>query len=185
MVFIDDLERNEMLQEPRVFAAREVEDIWQSGQGITVANVMVSDTLTVVKLTVRLYSEEFSVFGEARRNSRDNDDPEVGLKLAYGRALDKIAKKMLRQANGKIKHNDDVRQDRKHKQLKSEQLKGGILFTEIVAEEDLLTPLTPRQIAARKALETRRANAKKATAVAKKASKATKKSTKTPGRRKR
>jgi hypothetical protein len=45
--------------------------------------------------------------GEAVRDPADRHDDEVAIKLAAGRALETLARRVLKQANGKVKSLDD------------------------------------------------------------------------------
>lgn len=82
--------------------------------------VIISRDATVVQLTARVDTGFISVTGAAKRfpggvdasgvkRPADKHDPETALLLATGRALESLARKMQRQANGRVKHNDDKR----------------------------------------------------------------------------
>lgn len=53
--------------------------------------------------------EPIEVEGIAKRDPVDRVNEELALTLAYGRALNKISNKLLKKAEGMIKHEDDVR----------------------------------------------------------------------------
>jgi hypothetical protein len=52
------------------------------------------------------------VKANSRRDPIDTPDEEVALLLAYGRAFEKIAKKLQKRADGKVRHNDNLREQR-------------------------------------------------------------------------
>lgn len=119
---VEEIEKQEMFNDPR---SNEVNKRKQnptnfisvsrdSDFSIVVSNVVVTKRVTAVELAIlgddRQPAHRFT--GEAYRCGNDPQDDEVGLKLAIGRALESAAKTMLRQAEGKVKHNDDVREMR-------------------------------------------------------------------------
>jgi hypothetical protein len=53
--------------------------------------------------------QEISATGSSKRDPVDKFDIEVGRNLAVGRAFEKLSKKLIRRANGKTRHNDEVR----------------------------------------------------------------------------
>lgn len=55
----------------------------------------------------------FTVKANSRRDPIDSPDEEVALLLAYGRAFEKVAKKLQKRANGKVRHNDNLRDIKK------------------------------------------------------------------------
>lgn len=104
-------------------AIDEVNDLFE----VQVDSITVTPRVAAVRLELRLGDNSYFFTGEALRSSHDRFDREVALKLAYGRALERAAARMLHQANGKVKHNDDVREMRaaarakpKHKPLPTE-----------------------------------------------------------------
>jgi hypothetical protein len=64
------------------------------------------------------------VVGEAvaKKSSKDRDDDYVGENLALARALTIVADKLTKRVDGHIKHNDDMRNQRKAKKEKKEHL---------------------------------------------------------------
>ena len=50
-----------------------------------------------------------STSASSKRDPVDKFDIEVGRNLAVGRAFEKLGKKLIRRANGKTRHNDEVR----------------------------------------------------------------------------
>jgi hypothetical protein len=58
------------------------------------------------------WPELVTVTASAKRHPTDKHDPETALLLAQARMYEKLAKKLFRQANGRIKHADDMRLDK-------------------------------------------------------------------------
>ena len=50
--------------------------------------------------------------GVARRDPHDKHNPTIGQQLALGRALEDAARRILKRANGEVKHAEDVAADR-------------------------------------------------------------------------
>jgi hypothetical protein len=79
----------------------------------------VTDSATVVSVSTDvpigtgpdgiLMTETITAYGVSKRDPNDKFNQETAIKLAYGRALDSLAKKMLRQGNGLVKCQDDNR----------------------------------------------------------------------------
>lgn len=65
----------------------------------------------------------FTVKANSRRDPIDEPDEEVALLLAYGRAFEKIAKKLQKRADGKVRHNDNLREMRPLQKKRNEQRK--------------------------------------------------------------
>jgi hypothetical protein len=64
---------------------------------------------TIAGVDLLLHDEIFSADGTAKREPRDEDNREVAELLALGRALESLSNKLLKRANGLIKHQDDMR----------------------------------------------------------------------------
>ena len=62
-----------------------------------------------------------SAAGYAKRHPEDKPDLELGLTLAYGRAFDNLSRKLLKRANGLVKHRDDMK-EKKTTALKAKEL---------------------------------------------------------------
>jgi len=71
--------------------------------------------------TVTFYEEEIVGEGVAKKSGKDRNDDYVGENLALGRALEHLTAKVMRRANGKVKHNDDMKQQRAERKAKREQ----------------------------------------------------------------
>jgi hypothetical protein len=74
-------------------------------------------TLVRVKITDVDYDNDGFVVdvigeatGEARRDPIDKNDAQLASDLALGRALEAIGKRLVKNANGRVKHNDDIRE---------------------------------------------------------------------------
>ena len=65
--------------------------------------------------TVTYYDENVVGEGIAKRTSKDRNDEYVGQNLALARALESLAAKVMRRANGKVRHNDDMKLQRANK----------------------------------------------------------------------
>lgn len=74
-----------------------------------VLNEIVTPDVTGVEIEVIINDESYVATGAAKRHPEDDHDPEVAALLAYSDALGAITRKIKRGAEGKIKHNDDVR----------------------------------------------------------------------------
>lgn len=62
--------------------------------------------------------------GSSKRTPGDTDDPEVAAQYAIARALRKMAAKMEKDANGKVRHSDSVREHRATAKGKSRKPSG-------------------------------------------------------------
>lgn len=71
---------------------------------IPVVNIVYGPRATIATA----YLRDHESTGEAIRATEDKYDAEVAEKMAMGRALENLGKKLQRQAWGKIKHNEDV-----------------------------------------------------------------------------
>lgn len=65
----------------------------------------------------------FTVKANSRRDPIDEPDEEVALLLAHGRALEKAAKKLQKRADGKVRHNDNLREMRPLQKKRNESRK--------------------------------------------------------------
>jgi hypothetical protein len=65
-----------------------------------------TDDVAVVQLAVTLNGQSWVVLGSSKRAPEDKPDRELGVALAMSRALEKVARQVGRQANGRLKHND-------------------------------------------------------------------------------
>lgn len=81
--------------------------------GVTLLNSVYSRDAAVVELVVRFNDDTWIVHGTSKRMSNDLPDPQVALGLALGRAFESLSRQILRQANGRVQHNDDNREKRK------------------------------------------------------------------------
>jgi hypothetical protein len=67
-----------------------------------------------VKHEIDLFPEDsYSAGGLALKGPGDTFNQEVGEKLAVGRALVNLGNRLIREANGKVKHHDDMREQKK------------------------------------------------------------------------
>lgn len=103
------------------------EDSWLTNHlQITMVASLTTERTTQVRLLVehvidepqRLVEWSHIVEGEARRDSKDKQDPTTGVLLATSRALQKAVDIIERQANGRVKHADDMRVQKKHQKAK-------------------------------------------------------------------
>lgn len=84
-----------------------------SALGVHLRDAVVTNDVAAVVLEVRFNGKMWIVTGSAKRDPRDRPDRNLALTLATSRALQKLANQFARQANGAVKHNDDVRRERK------------------------------------------------------------------------
>lgn len=77
----------------------------------------------IVELTVMIEDDVVIVQGTSRRSPGDEPDDQVAYLLAYGRAYEALSKKLLRRAQGLVKHHDDIRAARPEQRTKAENFK--------------------------------------------------------------
>lgn len=87
---------------------------------IEVANTIVHRDVVAIELDMYVNGQWYTSTGVARRHPADTFNKEIGSKLALSRALSSLANKLERQANGAIKHAEDVRIDRADKKALEE-----------------------------------------------------------------
>lgn len=81
-----------------------------SSASIEVITEYVNDEIATVDVYVNIPDVfEGVVNGTAKRDPIDKPDDILALNLAYGRAFDKVARKILRRAEGMVRHNDYIR----------------------------------------------------------------------------
>lgn len=74
---------------------------------------------TVARVQMRILDTDFDAVGTSKRDPLDEDDAEVAVLLAYGRALETLGAKLIKRARGITKHHDDVRN---YKQVQLEKV---------------------------------------------------------------
>lgn len=79
---------------------------------VRTTNSFIGDDVSGVELALQLGGEYIVAQGTARRCSEDKPDSEVAELYAYGRALQRLAKRLIKEADGKVKHKDDLRNRR-------------------------------------------------------------------------
>lgn len=79
------------------------------GESRIQTEIISSPTATIAIVQCWLGNDFIEVTGTAKRDNEDSYDREIGEKLALGRALESLSKKLLRQANGKVKCAEDNR----------------------------------------------------------------------------
>lgn len=62
-----------------------------------------------------------TVTASAKKDPHDKFDPEIARDLALGRALQKLGRRLEKRANGRIKHNDEVRTSKRENKKKQEK----------------------------------------------------------------
>jgi Domain of unknown function (DUF1876) len=77
----------------------------------------------IVDVTVPSLDDLLTVEGTAMRDSRDKPNDQIGECLALARALRSASDRLDKQAQGLIKHQEDMRADRKKRLLEQEVLK--------------------------------------------------------------
>lgn len=71
---------------------------------------------TIVEIIAHLDGgETISAIGEALRHPNDKNDTELATLLANGRALEAMGKRLQRRANGLVRHNDYVAEQKEKK----------------------------------------------------------------------
>ncbi len=76
---------------------------------VQMLNRAVTKDVAVIVLSVRILGKTYTGSGSAKRDPVDKADKRLGELLAYGRALDSLGRKIMREANGLVKHHDDLR----------------------------------------------------------------------------
>lgn len=77
-----------------------------------------SNRATVVEVEATLENgEKILVTGDAIRHPTDRDDEELGIMLAHGRALERLGRKLQKRANGRVKHNDYIKDMKNRKKV--------------------------------------------------------------------
>ena len=118
------------------------------------------DTATIVTIFVKVGDRMVEVTGEAKRTPGDKNRPEVGVKLATGRALERLGRKLQREANGLVRHADQIREAKTQALLEVKQLRATVSAAEKTAKKtDDKTISEQRRAAALKAAATRRRRA--------------------------
>lgn len=79
------------------------------GLEVYVQDRVATNDVVAVRVEGYLNGETITATGSAKRNPEDSFDLETGYLLAYGRALDSLARRLLRRGNGLVKHRDDLR----------------------------------------------------------------------------
>jgi hypothetical protein len=74
--------------------------------------VMKTGALTTATITVDTGNELVSFSGVARKHGKDKNRQEIGENLAIGRAMQKAGKYFTKQAEGLVKHADDMNMQR-------------------------------------------------------------------------
>jgi hypothetical protein len=70
---------------------------------------------------VRQGTDQLVAEGWAHREREDEFDQNVGMMLATGRALEALSKKLMKRANGLVKHHDDMREYRQERTVQEWQ----------------------------------------------------------------
>lgn len=83
-------------------------------------NMLCARDACIVELTVMFEDDIVVVQGTSRRSPGDEPDDQVAYLLAFGRAYEALAKKLLRRAQGLVKHHDDIRASRPEQKHKAE-----------------------------------------------------------------
>lgn len=82
------------------------------GFSVQVLNAFIGKGVSGAELRMVFNNEVFVETGESRRCNEDKHDPEVAALYAYGRALEKLAKRLIKRADGLVKQRDDLRNNR-------------------------------------------------------------------------
>lgn len=76
---------------------------------VSILNEIVHRDAIAVELELHLDDDLYLATGVARRHPDDDFNREIGIKLAYSRALGSLARQLDKQATGAVKHADDIR----------------------------------------------------------------------------
>lgn len=76
---------------------------------VGIVNEIVHRDAIAVELELHLDDDLYMATGVARRHPDDDFNREIGIKLAYSRALGSLARQLDKQASGAVKHADDMR----------------------------------------------------------------------------
>jgi hypothetical protein len=90
-------------------AASEVPRYEKPEFNVNIVNEIIHRDAIAVELELHLDDMLFLATGVARRHPDDEYNREIGVKLAYARALASFARQLDRQAQGAVKHADDIR----------------------------------------------------------------------------
>lgn len=76
---------------------------------LTVTQSFYSNDLFAIELEIDIGDPE-PVYGVgiAKRHPIDKPDLQIGFALAYGRAYEQLARKLIKRANGRVKHAEDM-----------------------------------------------------------------------------
>ncbi len=84
----------------------------------------------------------------SKRDPRDKHDPEIGAELAVSRLLVRVARRMERRVNGKVRHADQVKADRLHaealrieSQMQADARQRQLLHLSMAPVEETLDPI--------------------------------------------
>lgn len=76
---------------------------------IQVANIVVTDDAAAVEVNLWLnHHELFTAREVSRRDPHDRNDPEIGIKLALGRAIRQLGRNILAEGQAKVRQTDKV-----------------------------------------------------------------------------
>ena len=87
-------------------------DPYYDASPVSVKNQIVHRDVVAVEVEFWLDGTYYTATGVAKRHPEDVFNREIGTKLAYARAFASIAAQLERQANGAVKHAEDVREIR-------------------------------------------------------------------------
>ena len=76
---------------------------------INVQETVVTNDVAAVVLSVSFAAQNWKVSGSSKRMPGDKPDRRIGYALAMTRALERVTNQIRRQAEGFVKHNDDIK----------------------------------------------------------------------------
>lgn len=82
----------------------------------------VTRDVAIVKMAAKIGKTEYSGVGCAKRDPGDKPDRQIGVQLAAARALENLALHIRRQADGLVKHHDDMRAQNAERKAKAAAL---------------------------------------------------------------
>lgn len=104
-----------MNDEEAFFALREGGGLWTD---LSVETTHSPDC-TIVEATATVGYVQYIAIGTSKRDPQDEYDPEVGVQLAFGRAVRQLGREILKNANAQVKEADAARLKRAEGQRKA------------------------------------------------------------------
>lgn len=88
---------------------------------VEIENVIGTSDVAIAQLRLELGGKVYYAEGWSKRDPMDRPDKKLAQMLALGRAMENLSKKVLSEANGLIKHHDDLREQMPLQRQKSKE----------------------------------------------------------------